>query len=157
MSQGGILKITDGSLPPDVPLQFVTNAGTAVPAANTLNLLGSGSITTSGSGSTVTFTSNETLNYTLVDDDASPYTVLPTDDYISCDVADATLTLLFPNAPTTYKTWIVKDLQGAASTYNISITTVGGSVTIDGQTTYLIGSNYGAVQLLFNGTSYEVF
>ncbi len=99
----------------------------------------------------------QVYNYTLVDDDATPYTVLSTDYYISCDVADAALTLKFPNAPTTNRIWIVKDLQGAASTNNISITTVGGIVTIDGAATYKIASNFGSIQLLFNGTSYEVF
>ena len=97
------------------------------------------------------------FNYTLVDDDATPYTVLATDYYISCDVADAALTLVFPNAPTTNRLWIIKDLKGASSTNNISITTVGGAVLIDGQTTYKIASNYGSIQMLFNSVSYEVF
>lgn len=60
MSQAGINKVTSSSLPPSVPTSFVTNAGTAVPVAHVLNILGStqaaGSIPveTTGSGNTVT-------------------------------------------------------------------------------------------------------
>ncbi len=53
MSQGGILKITSGSLPPSVPTSFVTNSGTAVPVANVLDVLGASGISTIGSGNTV--------------------------------------------------------------------------------------------------------
>lgn len=47
---------TAGSLPPSVPLQFTTDSGIAVPAANNLNVLGGTGATTSGSGSTITVT-----------------------------------------------------------------------------------------------------
>lgn len=51
MSQAGVNNV---SATPSVPIQFTTNSGIAVPAANNLNILGAGSITTSGAGSTVT-------------------------------------------------------------------------------------------------------
>jgi len=119
-----------------------------------------GNIYTTGSGSTLTINSTQAqfmTNYTQVLIGASPYTVLATDYYISCVSSGGAITLKLPNAPTTNRLFIIKDQSGNASVDNISITTVGGSVTIDGQTTYKIAGNYGAVQLLFNGTSYEVF
>lgn len=45
-----------GPVPPSVPTSFVTDNGTAIPAANILNVLGGSNTTTSGSGNTVTIT-----------------------------------------------------------------------------------------------------
>jgi hypothetical protein len=97
-------------------------------------------------------------NYTNVNHAASPYTVLSTDSYISVDCSGGAVTLKFPNSPTANQVWIVKDRTGNASTNNISLTTVGGSVTFDGVTTYAMAVNYGSVQILANATpTYEIF
>ncbi len=98
------------------------------------------------------------LNYTNVNHAASPYTVLSTDDYISVDTSGGVVSLLFPNVPASNRIWTVKDRTGTAAVSNISITTVGGAVTIDGQTTYTIASNYGSVNILANATpTYEIY
>lgn len=95
--------------------------------------------------------------YTAITHASSPYTVTATDYYISCDSTAGTIQILLPNAPTQYRQFIIKDRTGKAATNNIFVTTVGGSVTIDGETTYTIVANFTSIQLLFNGTSYEVF
>lgn len=148
------------------------NDGTALsPTAGNWNIDGNGvigsgvstagNIYTTGSGSTLTINNTEAqfaTNYTNVAHAASPYTVLATDYYISVDCSAGTVTLKFPNAPTANRIWIVKDRTGSASTNNITITTVGGAVDIDGVTSYVITGNYAAVNLLANATpTYEVY
>lgn len=51
-----------------VPLQFDEDVGSAVPAANILNILGTGGITTSGAGNTVTITAGATVPTTFTED-----------------------------------------------------------------------------------------
>lgn len=143
---------------------FLTgNDSVQVPAtSNNINVLGDlVGIRTTGDAATSTLTINflgSSLAYTNVTHAESPYTVLTTDNYISVDCSAGVVSLLFPNAPTAERTWVVKDRTGNASTNHISVTTVGGAVTIDGQTTYLITSNFGAINLLANATpTYEVY
>ena len=137
--------------------QLIIGSGSGAPAAATLTA-GAGVSITNGANSITIAANGSAFAYTNVAHGASPYTVLSTDYYISVDCSLGTVTLKFPNAPTANTTWVIKDRTGSASTNNISITTVGGSVTIDGQTTYKITSNYGAVNLLANSSpTYEVF
>jgi hypothetical protein len=105
----------------------------------------------------VSITNFSPFNYTQINHASSPYTVTATDYYISADPTAGVISVLLPNAPTLYRRFVIKDRTGQASVNNISVTTVGGSVTIDGQTTYTIAGNFGSIQLLFNGTSYEVW
>lgn len=114
----------------------------------------------SATGFVSAFNSFVYTNVTHDGTNPSPYTVSATDYYISCDTTSSTagtITIKLPDAPTTFRKFIIKDRTGGASANNISITTVGGAVTIDGETTYTLAGNFGSIQLLFNGTSYEVF
>lgn len=98
------------------------------------------------------------VTYTAVNFAASPYTVLATDQYIAVDSSGGAVTLRFPNAPaTTGTTWTVKDKTGNALANNITITTPGGVVNFDGATTFVMNVNYQAVNLLWNGASYEIY
>lgn len=142
-----------------IAINFITNSGTAIPAGSNLNVVGGAGISTAGSGNTVTINATDLeIAYTNVTHGMSPYTVLATDEYLSVDCSGGAVTLNFPNSPTFKQQWIVKDRTGSAATYNISISTSGGTVTFDGQTTYTINTNYESIELLANSTpSYEVF
>lgn len=97
------------------------------------------------------------LNYTAVNNAMSPYTTISTDSFIGADTATGAITILLPNAPATGRVYIVKDVGGIADINNITISTVGGSVDIDGFTTSVMNTEFQAVQLLFNGTEYLLF
>ena len=137
---------------------YVEDTGTAIPSGGVLNVLGGTAIHTVGSGNTITVNGvGRAFAYTNVTGPTT-YVVLSTDHYISCDSTAGAIILEFPNVPTATQVWIVKDRTGTASTHAITVTTVGGAVTIDGATSYTIVSNYGAVDILANATpTYEIF
>jgi len=160
---------------PAIPTTFNGNSGTAIPLTNILNVVGlgvigsglsaAGNIITTGSGSTLTIQETQAqflTNYTNANASlvSNAYTAVATDYYITGDTSaggsNHAMTIKLPNAPTTYRMFVVKDRGGNSSVNNITITTVGGSVLIDGATTYLIDLNYESASLVFNGTSYEV-
>jgi hypothetical protein len=113
---------------------------TVTPGANTITISGSGT---------------STLNYKAVS--SSPYVVAATDDYLGVTSSSGAIQVNLPNAPATGRIYIIKDTAGSAATHNITVTTVGGSVTIDGATSFVMNTAYEAIEVIFNGVSYEVF
>jgi len=87
---------------------------------------------------------------------AYPYTAVATDYYIRVDTTAAARTINLPNTTTTGRTYVIKDSVGNATANNITVTTPGGAVLIDGAATNVIGANYGFRRYTFNGTGYEV-
>lgn len=72
------------------------------------------------------------LNYTPVNNGISPYVVTASDNYLGVDVSGGVVIIKLPNAPVTGRTFTVKDKTGGALANNITVTTVGGVVLIDG-------------------------
>lgn len=96
-----------------------------------------------------------TLHYTLVE--TTPYVVLNSDEFLGVDSSVLAITIKLPNAPAIGRVFIIKDIAGNAPANNITITTVGGVIDIDGATTFVMNSAYESVQLLFNGSYYLIF
>jgi len=157
MSQAGSLYNPGGSGGSGIE-QITGNSGSVVtPTAGNVNILGGTNTTTVGSSSTLTINVlPTTYTYTNVAL-TSPYAAQATDYYIGVTTSGTSKVIQLPNAPVTGRVFIVKDITGLANTNNITVTTVGGVVTIDGATTFVMNTSYEAAQFMFNGTSYEVF
>jgi hypothetical protein len=142
---------TDGELligstaSPNIRVATLT-AGSGISIVNA-----SGSITISASSSPAPFA------VTSLDDTDSDYTVLSTDYYLSCDTTNGVLTIDLPDAPTTGTVYIIKDSTGQAAANNITVTTVGGLVNIDGSLNFIMNTAYESINVLFNGTSWEIW
>jgi|SRR5579859_7233265 len=127
------------------PVLATLTAGTGISISN-----GAGSITISATGTT-------TLTVTSVNHAASPYTVLTTDEFLAVDVTAGVVSILLPNAPATGRVFYIKDSKGLAATSNITVTTVGGAVNIDGATSFVMNTAYESISVIFDGSAYEVF
>lgn len=95
------------------------------------------------------------LTYTAVN--TTPYVVQATDQFLGVDSSGGAITIQLPNAPATGRVYVIKDATGSAATNNITVTTVGGVVLIDGAATFVMNTAYQSINVLFNGTQYLVY
>lgn len=113
-------------------------------------------LTSNGPGILPSYKAPSTTLVSYTNVSTSPYVVLSTDQYLSVDTSALAITIQLPNSPTQYRTFTIKDRTGAAFTRNITVTTVGGVVLIDGSASFIMNINYESIALIFNGTSYEI-
>ena len=83
----------------------------------------------------------------------TPYNATLDDYFIGVDVA-LPASIVLPASPTG-TIFIIKDIDGDATTNPIAVTATGG-VTIDGAGGALIDAPFGALQLIFNGTEWNI-
>lgn len=139
-----------------VPETFDADSGSATSVLGIVNIFGGAGISTSAAGNTITIAATDAAPaYTNVA--VAAYNVLTTDYYISVDCSVVPVTLKFANAATLKKSFVVKDRTGNAAINNITITTIGGAVNIDGATTFVMNTAYESVSLVGNGSSYELY
>ena len=147
--------------PPEVPTSFVTDSGTVVAALNIINVNGDPGVQVianpNGSNNMLIKLDEVSPSYVNVTNAMSPYTVLSTDYFISCDSSTGPITIRLLNSPTQYQQFIVKDRTGNAAASPVTVTTAGGVVTIDGSISQTFVDPYESLELLFNGVSYESF
>ena len=87
----------------------------------------------------------------------SPYTVIPTDYYISADTSGGAIVVNFPDAPTQNTSYIIKDRTGNASTNNMTVKSLSGVTTVDLAASYLLAGNFDSIQILYHSGNYEIF
>jgi len=84
---------------------------------------------------------------------AYPYTTLANDYVIIVDTTSArTINLIA--SPVTGQTYRIKDNTGSAATNNITISPAAGN--IDGAASFVINTNYGSVDVVYNGTQWNL-
>jgi hypothetical protein len=156
-----IKDLSSGPVPPTVPTSFVTDSGTVIPALNIVNVNGGDGVEVSanpnGSNNMVISLTTEAVEYTNVTFAMSPYTVLSTDYFLSVDASGGAVTINLPDAPITNKQFIVKDRLGFAGTNTITIKSLTGASTIDGQATYTFTDAYESLECLYNSSNFEIF
>lgn len=130
--------------------------GTVDQLGTTVITAGTG-ITITPGANTITISGDGTTNLTYTNVAVTPYVVLATDEYLSVDTSALAITVQLPNAPAAGRVYVVKDRIGDAATRNITVTTVGGVVNIDGATSFVMNNNFQAISLIFNGAAYEIF
>lgn len=82
----------------------------------------------------------------------TPYTVLASDEIVSIGTIAVPFTINLPASPTTGDTYTIKDANGSAGLFNITVS--GNGNNIDGSASILISTNYTEANFVYNGTSW---
>jgi len=88
----------------------------------------------------------------------TPYTVLGTDYFISCDTSGGVLTVTLPNAATLAgRTFVIRDTAGSAAVNNITIATAGGNLVGGGAAaaTKVLSAAYSGATVYSNGVTWN--
>ena len=82
------------------------------------------------------------------------YNALSTDYILACNYVAGAVAITLPASPAIGRTYRIKDISGAAATNNITITPASGN--IDGSASYVIGTNYGSIDVVYTGAQWSV-
>jgi hypothetical protein len=137
----------------------VASATTATLATTANNLASSGSISTSQVTGLMTLISNFINAGTQVrtnENLTNPTINLANSDpeFVALNSLNGTVTVNLPSSPNSGRVFSLKDSSGNASINNITI--IPSSGTIDGQPSYVINSNYGGLNLVYNNNQWLI-
>lgn len=82
----------------------------------------------------------------------TPYNVLASDEIVSIGTIAVPFTVNLPASPTAGDTYTVKDANGSAGTFNITVS--GNGNNIDGSSSIIISTNYTEARFTYNGTTW---
>lgn len=77
------------------------------------------------------------------------YQVMPTDFLIPVGTITAPVVVTLPASPIIGSTYVIKDANGIAATYNITVS--GNGFNIDGYPTYVMKVNYETLEVTYDG------
>lgn len=131
-------------------------------AADAMNITASGAagaINLSAGTGGVTMDSGLVMNVVNKVAGDSPYTVLGSDYIVACDTSAGAITVTLPASPATGRMLYVVDEGGSAGANNITVSGNGKNISGSGTiaATDVIDSNYGTLQLIYNGTFWNAF
>lgn len=96
----------------------------------------------------------------ILNTQAPPNTSIPVtrvDHYIGVQSTSVAKTVNLPQTNIQIgKEFIIADESGLASINNITVTTLAGTILIDGAPTYVINANFGTVRVMWTGTFYKI-
>lgn len=137
---------------PEIPTMFPTDSGTAIPAANTLNVFGGTDISTAGAGNTITinFTGSPVTNWFIVTSATNVNPIVESDGYFAGGVAK--VVFILPVAPVLGDTFAI---SGYTALFEITQNALqkiifGGATTTAGVTGSITSTNIGDhVQIVY--------
>jgi hypothetical protein len=88
---------------------------------------------------------------------ATTVTVTAIDYYIGLTSNSGAVQVNMPTPTAINQTFIIKDEAGTANTKPVTVTTVGGTITFDGATTYVMNAAYQSVSLVWDGSNYFIY
>lgn len=128
--------------------------GVAITGGSINNTTIGGTTPAAGSFTNLTYTGAVTAHLYVFTSGAS-YTCVATDNVIVVNKGTGSATTItLSSSPSTGKIITIKDGKGDAATNPITVTPAAG--TIDGAANVTINSNYGSVDLIYNGTEWSI-
>ncbi len=163
-SAGGVNFVATGAAAKDTIITNTNGSMTLTAGENVtdaMNITASGAASrlnlTAGTGS-VRLLSGLVVPVTTKATADTPYTVLGTDYFISCDTSGGVLTVTLPNAAALAgRTFVIRDTAGSAAVNNITIATAGGNLVGGGAAaaTKTLSAAYSGATVYSNGVTWN--